>query len=318
MLSAGPAVVRVLATTCAGTGEATGVLLGNGVILTATSGIRQPLSIVIVTPDNKIRRANLLGNSADGVAVLQLIGLLDNAPLPLANTDPDPKAERALIGYTATGKQSIQRIGSTDRPTPLGTVMNAATLGGPVVGKFGAVLGLVVGNTVPASTIVSADKLRRYVPRGSKSITPGDGTCTRSRGPQSAITPELLVARTSMSLEVQRLLARYLTLQNRHDFEAVQPLYSKQRARSSTVESDRRVHQTTYFFDAKITEVRPYAGDGAFARVSLNVLFSPVAIGAAGRNCHRLDYGYELVRRRGKLVIDDWDELSTRQGCETA
>jgi hypothetical protein len=98
----------------------------------------------------------------------------------------------------------------------------------------------------------------------------------------------------------------------------VQPLYSKQLARTLTVKKDRGGHQTSYFFDAKVTEVRPYAGDGAFARVSLNVLFSPVAKGAAGRNCNHLDYGYELVRRSGKLVINDWDELTTpTQACDT-
>ena len=43
-------MVRVLATTCAGTGEATGVLIDDGRILTAASAIKQPLSIAIVTP----------------------------------------------------------------------------------------------------------------------------------------------------------------------------------------------------------------------------------------------------------------------------
>ena len=42
---AGPAVVRVLATTCAGTGEATGVVIEGGKILTAASAIREPLSV---------------------------------------------------------------------------------------------------------------------------------------------------------------------------------------------------------------------------------------------------------------------------------
>ncbi|MGY4772018.1 S1 family peptidase [Kribbella sp. CWNU-51] len=318
MKTAGPAVVRVLATTCAGTGEATGALINGDIVLTAASAIKQPLSIVIVTPDNQIRRANLLGTSADGVAVLRMIGQLGSTPLPLADTDPDPKAERALIGYTAAGKQSMQRVGSIAEPTPLSTVMNATKLGGPVVDKSGQVVGVVVGDTVPASTIIGVDKLRGYAAPDSTGITPGDGTCARSRGPQSAVTPELQVANTPMAVEVQRLLGNYLTLQNRQDFEAAQPLYSKQLARTLTVRKDRGGHQTSYFFGAKVTEVRPYGVDGAFARVSLNVLFSPVAKGAAGRNCNRLDYGYELVRRGDKLVINDWDELTTpTQACDT-
>ena len=73
-----------------GTGEATGVLTDDGRILTAASAVDQPRSIVM-TQDNKIRRANLFGTSADGVAVLQLIGQLDGEPLPLATEAPDPK-----------------------------------------------------------------------------------------------------------------------------------------------------------------------------------------------------------------------------------
>ena len=315
--TAGPAVVRVLATTCAGTGEATGVLLDEGVILTATSAIRQPLSIVIVTPDNKIRRANLLGNSADGVAVMKLVGSLDTTPLPLADGDLDPKAGRALIGYTAAGKQTMQSIGTTDAPTQLSSVMNATKLGGPVVDSSGRVVGVVVGDTVPESAIVGADKLRGYVAPGSTGITPKLGTCARSRGPQSAIVPELQVARTPLSLEVQRLLGSFLTLENRHDFEAVQALYSKRLARSLTVTRDRQGHQTSYFFGAKVTEVNRSAKNGAFARVSLNVLFSPIATGASGQTCNRLDYRYELVRQGGKLVIDRAVPMSKSQACES-
>ena len=41
--------------------------------------------------------------------------------------------------------------------------MNAEKLGGPVVDKAGQVVGIVVGDTVPAATIVGVDKLRGYV-----------------------------------------------------------------------------------------------------------------------------------------------------------
>ncbi|HET6989563.1 MAG TPA: trypsin-like peptidase domain-containing protein, partial [Kribbella sp.] len=270
--SAGPAVVRVLATTCAGTGEATGALIAGEKILTAASAIKEPLSIVIVTPDNRIRRANLLGTSTDGVAVLRMIGRVGATPLPLADTEPDPNAERALIGYTAAGKQTIQNIGTPAQPTDLSTVMNAAKLGGPVLGKSGEVVGVVVGDKVPDSTIVGVDKLRGYVAPGSTGITAKLGDCPRSRGPRTPVAPELQVASTPLAVEAQRLLASFYTLMNRHDFEAVQPLYSKRLARSLTAAQDRRGHQTTYFFLPKVTELTRTDTDAEAARVSLNVL----------------------------------------------
>jgi hypothetical protein len=312
--SVGPAVVRVLASTCAGTGEASGVLIDNGRILTATSAVEEPRSIVVVMPDGRIRRANLLGTSADGVAVLQSIGF-DGAPLRLPATNPEPKAERALVGYTSAGKQVINAIGSAADPTALGEVMNAAKLGGPVVDKSGGLIGLVVGDTVQASTIVGLDKLRGYVAQAPTGLTVGaGGICEQSQGPQGAIAPVLQVANTPLAVEVQTLLANYLTLENRQDFAALQVLYSPKYARGMTEAEDQRKHRTTYFFNPKLTDVAP---DGSSARMSYNVMFSPTAQGAAGANCNRLDTTFALVRSRGKLVIDATTPQTKATPCDS-
>lgn len=312
--SVGPGVVRVLATTCEGTGEATGVLIGDGLVLTATPAIRQPLSIALMTPDGRVRRANLLGTSADGVAVLRLIGRLDDEPVPLATVGPDPKAERALIGYTSAGKQSSQPVGSAEQPRALSEVMNAAKLGGPVVGKSGQVVGLVVGDTLAAATIVPLGKLREYAVL--QGITPeAGGTCERSRGPQGSIVPELLVARTDLAIETQRLLGMYLTLLNRHDFAGLRELYSKRLAAALPEEKDRDSHQTSYFFGARIIEVSRH-GDGANVRMTLTVLFSPNANGARGQTCNRLDYRYRIVRQ-GTLRVDQVTAVAPVQSCDT-
>ena len=296
----------MLATTCAGTGEATGALIERRTESSPRHPpIEQPLSIVIVTPDNRIRPANLLGTSPDGVAVLQMIGSLDGERLSLAPEDPDPKAERALIGYTAAGQQVINPIGSAADPTALSEVMNATKLGGPVVDK-----------AARWSAWSSAGRSRRARSSHSRSCAgtprrgrPGSppyagGSCEESRGPQTAIAPELLVANTALAAEVQKLFGNYLTLENRRNFPALQALYSEQLARSITPVSDRRSHRTTYFFGPKITEVSRYAKDGAYARITFNALFSPVTTGADGRRCNRLDNRYRLVREGGRLVID--------------
>lgn len=314
----GPAVVRVLATTCAGTGEGSGVVTEGGRILTATSAVEKPLSIVVVTPDGRIRRANLIGTSADGVAVLQPIGRIDATPVQLAPAEPDPKAERALLGYTAAGKQTIQSIGSTDDPKPLGSVMNAAKLGGPVVDKSGHLAGLVVGESVAASTIVPLDTLRGYVAPSPIGLTvDNDHSCVESRGPQGTVAPELQVGNTQLAAEVLKLLSNYLTLENRREFPALQALYSDQLAKTITQAQDRRSHQTTYFFAPKLTEVSPYNVTGAYARMTFNALFSPTARGADGRNCNRLDYRYRLVREGGKLVIDTATTMTPALSCDT-
>ncbi|HEY3558144.1 MAG TPA: trypsin-like peptidase domain-containing protein [Kribbella sp.] len=301
----GPAVVRVLSTTCAGSGEASGVLVDGGLVLTAASGVRQSLSTVIVTSKGLVRRANVIGTSQDGVAVLQLIGELAVTPAEVARSDPDPKAERALIGYTAAGIQTVNEVGSAAQPRALGEVMNAAKLGGPVVDSSNRIVGLVVGDTVQASTIVPRAALRGYVAPNPAGITAEANACTTtSRGPQTPIAPVLQVARTPLAVEVQKLMASYLTLENKRDFAALQGLYSRQLAKSLTEARDAHSHQTTYFFGPKLTEVSATADGGAYARITFNALFSPTAKGAEGRNCNRLDYRYRLVREGGKLVIE--------------
>ena len=128
---------------------------------------------------------------------------------------------------------------------------------------------------------------------GSTGITADSRTAApQSRGPQTAIVPELLVASTPLAAEVQKLLGNYLTLENRHDFEALQALYSKRLARSMTGAGIGASHQTSYFFGPKITEVTRYGEHGAYARMTFNVLFSPIATGADGQTCNRLDNRY--------------------------
>jgi hypothetical protein len=314
-----PAVVRVLATTCAGSGEGTGVLIDGGRILTATSVVEQPLGIVVVLPDGRIRRANLLGTSTDGVAVLQPIGQIDATPLQLAAANPDPKSERALAGYTAAGKQVINPIGSTADPTPLSTVMNAEKIGGPIVDRSGRLDGLVVGDTVQTSTIVGLDRLRGYVALTPIGLTVdnADSCRAQSKGPQRGVVPELQVGRTQLASEVQKLFGDYLTLENKRDFPALQALYSQQLAKKYTVTKDQTSHQTTYFFAPKISEVSSDGEGGAYARMAFNALFSPTASGADGRNCNHLDYRYHAIRDGGKLLIDTAVTMSPSVACDS-
>ncbi|MFI5697948.1 serine protease [Kribbella sp. NPDC051586] len=312
--SAGPSVVRVLATTCGSTGEASGVLIDNGRVLTAASAVAQPKSIVIVAPDGRIRRANLLFTSTDGVAVLQSIGL-EGTPMQLAPADPDPKAQRALIGYTSAGKQAISQVGSAADPRALSEVMNAAKLGGPILDKSGGLIGLVTGATVQASAIVPLEKLRGYAATAPSGVTvAAAGICDQSRGPQAAVAPALQVAGTALNVEVQRLFGNYVTLENQQDFRGLQSLYSARFAKGMTVDRDLHNHRTSYFFNPKITDVAP---DGSYARMSYDILFAPTATGADGQNCNRLDVRFQLVRVNGKLLIDRTVPMATPVSCDT-
>lgn len=313
--TAGPSVVKVLATTCEGTGVASGVLLDDGLVLTASSSIKQPMSVALVTNTGEVRPANVLGSSTDGVAVLRMVGQLPGKA-QLAPKDPPAAAERAVVAYIANGLQTIQLLGPAEEPKPLPTVLNATKLGAPALDNKGRVVGLITGDTVPTAKIVPLEKLRQYAGTGQPGITPEPGgKCPRSRGPQLPIVPELAVANTPVAGEAQKLLGNYLTATNKHDFAAVQQYYSKALARHLTEKRDRDNHQTSYLFGARIIEVTQ-PGAEVNARMTYTALFSPNSPGAQGQTCHRLDKRYRLVRENGRLVIDSAPAVQPLRACD--
>ncbi|TDU82399.1 trypsin-like peptidase [Kribbella voronezhensis] len=314
--ASGPSVVRVLASTCAGTGEATGVLFDDGKVLTAASAIRQPVSVAVVTADGRIRRAPVVGTSDDGVAVLQLAGRLDGSTATIASASPDDKARRAIIGFDQSGEQSIQQAGTTAEPRPLPEFLDPASLGAPVLNRTGQVVGLVTGNTVASSKIIGLDEVRRYAGAAPDVAAEPAGTCL-ARGPRTAVQPELGVAASPLAAEVQRLFTSYFKALNQHDFLAMRDTYSKELASSSTQDEFTRTHGTSYAFEPVITEVGGTGEETATARLTFTVLFSPKSAGAKGTTCSRLDLRYKLVREQGRLRIDAATSVASNHSCDT-
>lgn len=312
----GPSVVRVLASTCAGTGEATGVLFDDGKVLTAASAIRQPVAVAIVTADGRIRRTTVVGTSADGVAVLQVPGRFDSSIATLASEAPDTKAERAIIAFDQAGKQSIQHAGTTQEPRALPEFLDPASLGAPVLNRNGQVIGLVTGNTVASGKLIGLDEVRRYA--GS---TPGvtaepTGTCL-AHGPRTAVQALLDVAASPLAIETQRLFTSYFKALNQHDFLAMQDTYTREFAADSTEADFDKQHGTSYAFGPVITEVGGTGDPKATARLTFTVLFSPESTGAKGTTCSRLDLRYKLVREQGRLRIDSATSVASNQSCDT-
>ncbi|MFB6724401.1 serine protease [Kribbella sp. NPDC056345] len=315
LTAARPSVVRVLATTCSGTGEGTGTIVGPGLVLTAAIAVREPKSVVVILSDGLVRRANVLRTGND-VALLQVIGLPSTPPLTPATGTPDPQTERALIGYTQSGELTVQQVGSVRRPRPLSEVMNLGKLGGPVVGRSGQLAGIVTGKTVAESRIAPAAELRGYVAQ-TDGVPDLGGRCTESRGPASAVTPKLQVAPTSLATDAQKMLANYLTLQNRHDFAGVRAYYSQRLAKALSVAQDRLSHQTTYFFDPAITEVTQNPDGSVNVRMSYSVLFAPTAHQSGGQTCNRLDMRYKLERTGQVLRLDQSKPMTAARPCDS-
>jgi hypothetical protein len=317
MAKAGPAVVQVVATTCEGTGQATGVLLPGGVVLTAASAIRKPISAALVTQDGKVRGVEVRGVNANGIAVLRMAGPADQPTATLAPESPEPAAERGLVGYGLDGEQVALPIGTARQPRDLSKI-DASMLGAPLVDKHGRVIGLLTGDTMAGSKIIGLGDLNAFA-GGLPPLTQEPiGACRRARGPQSPVEPELAVANTPLAGEVRQALAEYLQTLNSHDFAAMQATYSnRMRARSDPAE-DAKKHGTSYAFRPVIESVTAAGADNdADALLSFTVLFSPDSAGANGYNCGRLKIRYHLVREQQRLRIDNAVAQENKPGCDT-
>ncbi|ADB33901.1 hypothetical protein Kfla_4885 [Kribbella flavida DSM 17836] len=313
----GPSLVQVLATTCDGTGQATGVLLPDGIVLTAASAIRKPVSVGLLTRDGKVRRADVLGVNPNGIAVLRMAGRRDKPTATLAPELPDPSADRALVSYQLSGEQAVAQAGTADEPRKLTEIVDGGALGAPLLDNRGRVIGLVTGDTVATGKVIGLEELRGFAGPDPALVPEPIGTC-QARGPQSPVEPDLAVANTPLAGEVQRTLAEYLDTLNQHDFAAMQATYSDRVERLNTPGGDAKKHGTSYAFGAVITAVTATGGGSdADARMTFTVLFSPTSAGANGKTCGQLEILYHLVREQQRLRIDGAKTLANRPGCDT-
>ncbi len=311
--SVGPAVVRVLATTCDGTGQASGVLLPGGTVLTVRSAILTPVSVAILTQDGRVRRASVRGSTPDGVTVLSVAGPANLPTAQFAQKLPDAAADRALVGFDLRGDQVVVPAGTAKQPATLTGQVDEVALGAPLTDREGRVIGLFAGNTVASGKIIGKDRL----PSGpDPSLEPETTVPCSSRGPQSPVEPDLAVANTPLAGEVNTALADYLNTLNLHDFEAMQSTYSQRLRSLSSAKIDESKHGTSYAFGAVIDKVRA-SGAAADAEMSFTVLFSPTSAQAKGQTCAQLRIQYHLVREQQKLRIDVARTVGNKSGCGT-
>jgi hypothetical protein len=312
----GPGVVTVLATSCKGTGRATGLLIGGGKVITVASAIREPAAVAIVTEDGVVRRAQVMGVGDDGVAVLRQQGAQLAAPVPeLAEDPPKAGAELAVIGRGESGAPQASGVslaaGSISR---LATAVNARSLGAPVTDSRNRVVGLVTASDAGGTTLAGVAAIRAYAGADPPLTQEPGGTCTYAKGPQDAVLPVLEGALNERSEAALKTLARYISAVNRHDFAGIIDTYTGTLLKQASPEFVRKQHRTTYLFGPRLSEVLPY-GKGLRARMiftTIHYLDGP----AKGMMCARWDLVYTLEPDDGVMKIAGLTEATQEQSCD--
>ncbi|MGH3464093.1 MAG: S1 family peptidase, partial [Kribbellaceae bacterium] len=306
---AGPAVVRVFASSCSGTGVATGLLIDDDRVLTVASTLTGPVSVAVQTADGRVRPAQAEGVDRDGVVVLQLLDEpLGTPPAVLADTTPVDGLDVPVLGFI-DGRQDIdmhaitRSSGGTDLVGVSG-LLPASAAGSAVLDREGRAIGLVTRPGQTGTRAVGLGVLREFAERSREtSVLPRVSGCTEAKGSQAAVLPELDGPSGALAEEVQRVLGSYLTGMNRHDEQAMRATFTGRLDKSPglTAEALEAVYRTTTIFGAVIRSVRQ-DGDGAQAEMSYVALRSADP-DRKNLKCLRWDITYILDRVDGELRI---------------
>jgi hypothetical protein len=305
---AGPAVVRVRASSCSGTGLATGLLIDDTRVLTVGSALTGPVSVAIETADGRVRTVRVDGIDEAGVAQLEVLGdPLGIQPVPLADTTPADGLDVPVLGYIDDREDidlhAITPAGGTDLNGITGR-LPADAAGSAVLDRQGRAIGLITRPGATGTQAVGLDVLREFKDGSrNKHFAPRPPDCTEAKGSQGAVVPELDGPNGELAEEAQRLLGDYLTALNRHDAQGVRDLFTGylEESPSQSIANLTKRYRMQSTFGAVIRNVQE-EDNGARVQMTHTSLKQPTS-DTGNLYCLRYDIAYDLDRVDGELRI---------------
>ena len=199
-----PSVVRVVASTCQGTGVGTGFWVDPRTVATSYQSVARAVSVAVVDQSGAPVPARVVGaDPATAVALLRVAGADAGAPVQFGAADPGLGDWIASVGIgsrRASVSSSVAQVSSTGiglthrqvRIDGLARVPGRVDIGlggAPVVAADGAVVGAVFA--LPSRDqrlIVPATPLAQGIQRARGSGAPTAGDCALPTGPHSQTT----------------------------------------------------------------------------------------------------------------------------------
>jgi serine protease Do len=201
-------VLRIMATTCAGTGQGTGFLLPSGMIATVAHVVSGSVAVAVATPDGTTS-ATLVGfDPGQDLALLRPNVKVTGHAFVFAADQPRIGSQVAALGYpydqaltlTAGTVSGLDREAVVDGVTRDNLVqtdapINPGNSGGPLVTPTGAVVGLVDAKDTDASGIgyaVDAQVAKRALEHWQTDPRPSArGACENALRPSTSNSPNL-------------------------------------------------------------------------------------------------------------------------------
>ena len=245
-------VVRVLASTCTGTGVGTGFLTDARTAVTALVSVDRAVAVVIVVRGRPIPATVRSVSPVTGLATLRLARPVAGYHLALGEAAPTVGQQVGVVGVpvasTAPKLTKVAVTATDERGSGLSGLValkGSADLGlsgAPVVDGSGGVVGMVVADedetglkAVPAGTLDRAARKK-----------PGKGSCGRPSGPQ---IPTVITGDAPEASKAT--LQRYFAGINTGDYDAVFDAFEPGTLKGSRSEIEKGF-RSTYDFHIRI------------------------------------------------------------------
>jgi serine protease Do len=314
-----PGVLKIVASTCGGTGIGTGFLLPSGMIATVAHVVTGAVSVAI-TGNGETSAATIVGYDAvQDLALLRPSKPFDGYAFTWAAQEPSVGDQVAAIGYpldqpetlttgTVSGLnrkvpvEGILRTGLIETDTPI----NPGNSGGPLFATDGTVVGLVDAVNAHASGIgyaVDAQRARPEISGWQASPSPQPARpCAKALGPSGGAVignP----ASSSEAASITSTLVTYFDAINNGDYATAYAQLDTHAQSQGSLKSFASDDSTSYDFNFSLRSITTKSPGVDLATLD----FTSIQDASKGPNrntCDNWTLNYAMVNTGGAWLID--------------
>lgn len=297
-----PSVVRVLASTCQGTGIGSAFWISDTTLVTSLRVVSGAVAAAVVDDTGAPRPATVLASDpAHDVALLEVSEGGGDA-IPIASAEPRPGSWVAAVGYpsgrsdlTTTSGQLLAGAAGPRLPSKVDAGLAGAPIidpAGAVVGSLSAVAGRDQGLIVPVPT------LRQAIAAAESSATFAPGSCSTPTGPRS----QAQIAGNAPAALVRALQAYFGGINSAHYRRAYNTLSARYHGAGSSLATISPGWVSTYDFNINVRSTR--SGGNFPTWITFDSIFAAGKGPKPELTCAHWSIDYRFVRVGNQLKVN--------------
>jgi serine protease Do len=314
-------VVKILASTCDGSGEGTGFVIGRRLIATVAHVVSGEVAMAIKAGHSTYSGKVIGIDDASDVALIRTSAPLESYVFHFASTRPEVGDQLAVIGYPLNGPLTFsagsvsglnrrEDIEGQRRTGLLQTdaAINPGNSGGPLIDSNGQVEGLVdaknteaegLGYAVSTSTATPLLQEWRSVP-----APPASASCRGALGPQAGapVSPSV-PGGSATDAALAAILATYFDGINDGDYASAYYAETQRAHHGESLATFALSVSSSFDSDFTLPAVGPGSGGSYVVEVIFTSLQS-ASKGPGGDTCDIWDLNYQLLPSGGAYLIN--------------